>query len=163
MWPDNVQRVADFLESARAEARIEEFPDGTPTAEAAARAAGAPVSHIVKSLVFVCDGRPVVAMVPGDRRADRAKVAQAAGAASARVANREEVEETTGVEPGAVAPFPLRGTPLVVIDRSLLVHDYLWVGGGSTKHMVRLRPQELLRLTRAREIDAVSAHAYDST
>ncbi|HKI91111.1 MAG TPA: YbaK/EbsC family protein, partial [Gaiellaceae bacterium] len=73
-WPEPVERVAATLREAVVEARLEEFPQGTPTAAAAAEAVGCELSQIVKSLVFVCDGRPVLALVPGDRRADPAKV-----------------------------------------------------------------------------------------
>jgi prolyl-tRNA editing enzyme YbaK/EbsC (Cys-tRNA(Pro) deacylase) len=163
MWPESVRRVADALRAAHAEARIEEFPDGTPTAEAAARAVGAPTSQIVKSLVFVCDGRPVLALVPGDRRADAEKIAAAVGAREARVARADEVVAATGFEPGAVAPFPHPGIDHVMIERSLLGNDHVWVGAGSPKHMARLRPGELLRLTRGRAMDAVAAPAYHSS
>ncbi len=64
MLPGAVQRVADFLRDSRAEATIEEFPNGTPTAEAAARATGVEPARIVKSLVFLCDGRPVLSSFP---------------------------------------------------------------------------------------------------
>ena len=162
MWPEPVQRVADFLASAQAQARLEEFPQGTPTAEAAAKAAGVDPSQIVKSLVFVCDGRPVVAMVPGDRRADGEKIARAVGAGTARVATPEEVVAATGFAPGAVAPFPLPDGIAVLIDRTLLLHDAVWVGAGSEKHMARLAPAELLRLSRARQMDAVEDRTYHS-
>ncbi len=76
-WPEPVERVSSFLREAGAEARIHEFPDGTPTAQDAADAVGCELGQIVKSLVFVCDERPVVALVPGDRRGDPAKVARA--------------------------------------------------------------------------------------
>ena len=49
----------------------------------------------------------MLALVPGDRRADPEKIARAAGAAKARIARAAEVEEATGFAPGAVAPFPL--------------------------------------------------------
>ena len=161
-WPEPVQRVADFLRDAQAQARLEEFPQGTPTAEAAAKAAGVDTSQIVKSLGFVCDGRPVVALVPGDRRADRDKIARAVGAGKARVAKPDEVVAITGFAPGAVAPFPLSEATTVLIDRSLVVHDAVWVGAGSENHMARLVPAELLRLTRARQMDAVEDRAYHS-
>jgi prolyl-tRNA editing enzyme YbaK/EbsC (Cys-tRNA(Pro) deacylase) len=162
MWPDSVRRVVDFLRAAQAETRIEEFPEGTPTAEDAARAAGVSPAQIVKSLLFLCDGAPVLALVPGDRRADPAKIAAAAGTGKARVAKPEEVVAATGFEPGAVAPFPHPGIDLVVIDRSLLLHEHVWVGAGSPKHMARLAPADLRRLAKAREMDAVAAHTYDS-
>src|SRR5881398_2745021 len=78
-WPEAVEQVAGFLRDAGAEARVEEFATPTPTAQAAADAIGCELRQIVKSLLFECDdGRPVVALVPGDRRADAAKVAAAA-------------------------------------------------------------------------------------
>ncbi len=60
-WPEPVERVSSFLREAGAEARIHEFPAGTPTAVDAAEAAGCGVDQIVKSLVLICDDRPVVA------------------------------------------------------------------------------------------------------
>jgi prolyl-tRNA editing enzyme YbaK/EbsC (Cys-tRNA(Pro) deacylase) len=107
--PEPVERVAAFLRTAGAEARLEEFLEGTPTARDAARAIGCGLDQIVKSLVFECDGRPVVVLVPGNRRADPGKVAACADAREAAIASRRAVEEATGFEPGAVAPFPLPG------------------------------------------------------
>jgi Cys-tRNA(Pro) deacylase len=159
VWPPPVQRVASFLHEAQAEARLEEFRHGTPTAEDAARAVGVDPAQIVKSLVFLADGRPVVAMVPGDRRADASKIARAVGAREARVAKRDEVQAVTGFAPGAVAPFPLPGVEHVLIDRSLFVHDEVWVGAGSPNHIACLRPAELARLSRARQMDAVEDRA----
>jgi prolyl-tRNA editing enzyme YbaK/EbsC (Cys-tRNA(Pro) deacylase) len=161
-WPEPVQRVADFLRDAQAQARLDEFSQPKPTAEAEAKEDGVDPSQIVKSLVFVCDGRPVVAMIPGDRRADRDKIARAVGAGNARVAKPEEVVSATGFAPGGVAPFPLPEATAVLLDRSLLVHEAVWVGAGSDNHMARLVPAELLRLTRARQMDAVEDPTYDS-
>ena len=53
-WPDPVERVAVFLRTAGAEARLEEFESATPSAQAAADAIGCALEQIVKSLVFVC-------------------------------------------------------------------------------------------------------------
>jgi prolyl-tRNA editing enzyme YbaK/EbsC (Cys-tRNA(Pro) deacylase) len=156
-WPQSVERVTEYLRSAGAEVRVEEFADGTPTAQAAAKAVGCELAQIVKSLVFQCDGRPVLAMVPGDRRADSDKVAQAAGCRSARIAGVEEVQDATGFEPGAVAPFPLPRIERVFIDRTLLSHRLVWIGAGSDRHMAALSPAELVRLSRARPIDVVAA------
>jgi prolyl-tRNA editing enzyme YbaK/EbsC (Cys-tRNA(Pro) deacylase) len=147
--------VTAYLRGAGAEVRVEEFAEGTPTAQAAARAVGCELAQIVKSLVFHCDGKPVVAMVPGDRRADADKIAAAAGSRFARIAGVEEVQDATGFEPGAVAPFPLPRIATVFIERTLLAQPVLWIGAGSTNHMASLTPTELLRLSRARPMDAV--------
>ena len=119
-WPEPVERVAAFLREAGAEVRLEEFRQETPTAEDAARAVGCELDQIVKSLVLACDGRFVLVMVPGNRRADAAKIASAAGCSRARAARREEVEAATGFAVGAVAPFPLPRVASVFVERTLL-------------------------------------------
>jgi Cys-tRNA(Pro) deacylase len=155
VWPEPVERVASFLRTTGAEARIEEFATETPTAEAAADAVGCTLGQIVKSLVFVCDGSPVVALVPGDRRADSGKIARLAGARRATIAKPAEVLESTGFAPGAVAPFPLERVPVVLVERTLVRQPVVWAGAGSEHHMVALAPRELVRLTRGRVEDLV--------
>ncbi|HEY1370283.1 MAG TPA: YbaK/EbsC family protein [Gaiellaceae bacterium] len=154
-WPPEVERVASFLRMAAVDARLEEFSVGTPTAVEAAEAIGCDLSQIVKSLVFVCDGKFVLALVPGDRRADEAKVAGAVGAVSARVARPDEVRRATGFEPGAVAPFPRTEVDRVLLDRLLLGHEVVWTGAGSSRHMASITPGDLLRLARAEQADLV--------
>jgi prolyl-tRNA editing enzyme YbaK/EbsC (Cys-tRNA(Pro) deacylase) len=155
-WPEEVERVAAVLRTAAADARIEEFDAGTPTARDAAKAVGCELSQIVKSLVVVCDGAFVLALVPGDRRADEQLIAAALGAEHVRVARPEEVVHATGFEPGAVAPFPQRAISQTLIDPTLLRHEIVWVGAGTHRHMASLAPLELQRLTRARPVDLVS-------
>jgi prolyl-tRNA editing enzyme YbaK/EbsC (Cys-tRNA(Pro) deacylase) len=152
-WPEPVERVAAFLRAAGAEARVEEFEQPTPTAEDAARAAGCELAQIVKSLVFDCDGKPLLVLVPGDKRASSRRLRAAGGCRRARIADAAYVEQATGFEPGAVAPFPLPRVPRVLVDRSLLGHQTVWVGAGSTRHMAALSPPELLRLTRGEVVD----------
>jgi prolyl-tRNA editing enzyme YbaK/EbsC (Cys-tRNA(Pro) deacylase) len=153
-WPEDVERVAGYLRQAGAEARLEEFATGTPTAQDAAEAAGCELGQIVKSLVFDCDGQPILVLVPGDRRADRRKIAALAGCSTARIAGADEVREATGFEPGAVAPFPLPGIERVYIDRNLLAHRLVWIGAGSPNHLAALPPGELVRVARAQPVDA---------
>jgi Cys-tRNA(Pro) deacylase len=152
-WPEGVERVAAFLRQAGAEARVEQVATETPTAQDAARAVGTEPAQIVKSLVLDCGDRFVLALVPGDRRADPAKVAAAAGCASARVARADQVVRATGFAPGAVAPFPLHEVERVLVDRTVLVHDRVWVGAGSRRHLAAIAPAELARLTRAEAAD----------
>jgi Cys-tRNA(Pro) deacylase len=152
-WPAGVERVASFLRAAGAEARLEEFFEPTPTAADAARAVGCEPAQIVKSLVFDCDGRAVLVLVPGDRRANVRKVARAARCNAVEVASRERVLQATGYPAGSVAPFELRSVRRVVVDRAVLAHDVVWVGAGSPRHLAVLAPHELLRLTRGDAAD----------
>jgi len=152
-WPEPVERVAAVLRDAGIDARVEEFPEGTPTARDAARAVGGSLGQIVKSLLFICDGRPTLALVPGDRRADETKVAAVAGAKGARVAKPAEVLAATGFEPGGVAPFPSSAVQQILIAPELLQHEQVWIGAGSERHMAGISPIDLVRLTNARAGD----------
>jgi len=156
-WPESVERVAAFLRAEGAEARIEEFEAETATAADAAHAVGCEPGEIVKSLVCLCDGRLVIALVPGDRRGDTVKIARAAGAADARVARPNEVRELTGFEPGAVAPFPLPRVKRALIERTLLARPELWIGAGSPRHMAVLPTPELVRLAQATPADLIAS------
>lgn len=154
-WPEPVERVAAYIRSAGAEARIEEFASGTPTASDAARAIGCELADIVKTLVVICDGRPALVLVPGDRRADLAKVARAVGAADVRVARPDEVEAATGFAPGGVAPFPVSRVDRVLMEQTLLARERVWIGAGSIRHLAGLAPTELMRLARGRPVDVI--------
>ena len=155
-WPEPVERVSAFLRAAAVDARIEEFADGTPTARDAAQAVGCELGQIVKSLVLVCDGAYVLALVPGDRRADEDAVRAAVGAKEVRVAKPDEVVRATGFEPGGVAPFPQRAITQTLMDRSFFGHEEVWIGAGTSSHMASLHPAELLRLSGARSVDLSS-------
>jgi prolyl-tRNA editing enzyme YbaK/EbsC (Cys-tRNA(Pro) deacylase) len=158
-WPESVERVSRFVRDAGVDARIHEFPDGTASAQAAADAVGCELAQIVKSLVFVCDERPVLALVPGNRRGDPTKVAQAVAAETARVAKADEVEEATGFAPGAVAPFPLPRIGVVLMDPAFLRYDIVWCGAGTHRHVLGIGPSDLGRLAQVRS----AAVAYDSS
>jgi prolyl-tRNA editing enzyme YbaK/EbsC (Cys-tRNA(Pro) deacylase) len=154
-WPDSVERVAAFLRATGAEARLEELPVPTPTAADAADAVGCTLGQVVKSLVLVGDGTPVVALVPGDRKADTGKIARVLEARKVTIASAAEVVEATGFTPGAVSPFPLERVPVVLVERTLLRYGVVWAGAGSDRHMLAIAPPELVRLTKGRIEDVV--------
>jgi Cys-tRNA(Pro) deacylase len=155
-WPEPVERVSEVLRAAAVDSRVEEFKDGTPTARAAAEAVGCELGQIVKSLVLVCDGSYVLALVPGDRRADEQAIAAVLEAREVRVANANEVVHATGFEPGGVAPFPQRAIARTLMDRNLLGHAVVWVGAGTHSHMASLPPVDLQRLSGASVVDIVA-------
>ncbi|HEY4347742.1 MAG TPA: YbaK/EbsC family protein [Gaiellaceae bacterium] len=153
MWPEPVERVARELRGAAIDAAIHEFPDGTPTAAAAARAIGCRLEQIVKSIVVVVDGEFVLVLVPGHRRADLESVAAALEGEEIRVARADEVLAATGFEPGAVAPFPSGAIRTVLLERTILQHSRVWIGAGTPSHMAELSPHELQRLSGAATAD----------
>src|SRR3954468_21339724 len=105
--PSSAQRVADGAAAHGLEIDVREFPDGTRTADDAARAVGVEVGQIVKSLVFSVAGRLGLALVPGRNGPDERPVVSAAGAPDASVdrADPNDVRASTGYAIGGVPPF----------------------------------------------------------
>lgn len=140
-----------FVDAARArgiDPRTRRFPEGTKTAEDAARAIGCDVGQIVKSLVFMADDRPVLALASGSNRVDESRLAAAAGAAAARRATPEEARLATGFAVGGTPPFNVEPRRLdVFIDETLMRFDALWAGAGAPDVVFELTPSELVRIS----------------
>ncbi len=132
---------------------VRRFPAGTHTAADAARAIGCEVAQIVKSLVFLAAGDPVVVLVTGSDRVDESKLAAVLGVYSARRATANEVRATTGFVVGGVPPFGHRVPLPVVVDDALLGHEVVWAAAGLPDAVFPISPADLVRLSAATEAD----------
>jgi prolyl-tRNA editing enzyme YbaK/EbsC (Cys-tRNA(Pro) deacylase) len=101
-------------------------------------AVGCELGQIVKSLVFVCDGKPVVALVPGDRRGDSEQDRRPPSRRARREwRRRRRSRQATGFAPGAVPPFPLPEDVVVLMDGAFFRHPLIWAGAGSAAARAR--------------------------
>lgn len=156
--PDHpaVERVRAHAASAGAEIAIRRYPAGTHTAQDAALAIGCDVAQIVKSLVFLAAGDPVVVLVSGSDRVDESKLAAVLGVLSVRRATANEARDATGFVVGGVPPFGHKTPIPVVVDSALLRHDEVWAAAGLPDAVFALRPADLVRLAAATEADVRS-------
>ena len=141
----NVERVASAARDAGLEIEVERFPEGTRTADDAARAVGCQVGQIVKSLVFMADGTPIVALVSGANRVDLGRLAVSVAAQEVRRANGDEARAATGFAIGGVPPFGHARPVSVVIDRELIGHERLWAAAGLPDAVFAIDPDALVR------------------
>jgi Cys-tRNA(Pro) deacylase len=148
--------VERFLEAAAAVGvapEVRRFPEGTKTAADAARAVGSNVDQIVKTLVFVVDERPVLALTSGKNRVDPGKLAAVAGGASARRATPEEARAATGYAVGGTPPFGFPRTVPAYLDPDLLTFEEVWVAAGTPDSVFPISPLTLERVTGAIRAD----------
>jgi len=91
----------------------EEFstPNVKTIAEIAAFTA-LPETSQIKSLVFVADGMPVMALLRGDHQLCEAKLAAVLDAAELRIAKRAEMRDWFGTDAGSLGPVGVRGVPI---------------------------------------------------
>ena len=149
MQSSSVQRVVDAARELGLEIEVHEFPEGTRTADDAARAIGVSLGQIVKSLVFMADGRPVICFVSGTNRLDTGRLASATAATEVRRANAEEVREATGFAVGGVPPFA-HATPVAVYcDPDLLQYEAVWAAGGTPHTVFPIAPEKLVKACNA--------------
>jgi prolyl-tRNA editing enzyme YbaK/EbsC (Cys-tRNA(Pro) deacylase) len=121
------------------------FPAGTKTAADAAAAIGVGVGQIVKSLVFLVDDQPVMALVPGDRKLNESLLAAATGGTRVGRPDADAVRAATGFPIGGVPPV---GHPLpVFVDETFLGFDEVWAAAGTWTEVFPIGPPELVRIT----------------
>jgi prolyl-tRNA editing enzyme YbaK/EbsC (Cys-tRNA(Pro) deacylase) len=107
---------------------VQVLPDSTRTAVEAAAAVGCEVGQIVKSLVFMRDGEPVMVLCAGDRRV-------AAQRLGLRAANPDEARAATGFSIGGIPPLGHDQPLETLIDGSLRRFATVWCAAG-TPHAV---------------------------
>jgi prolyl-tRNA editing enzyme YbaK/EbsC (Cys-tRNA(Pro) deacylase) len=135
-------RLAELLD----EFEVKQFPQGTRTAEDAARAIGCSLGQIVKSLVFTAAGRPVVALVSGANRLDPVRFGRLAGEPVAK-ADAELTRRATGYAIGGVPPFGHEQPLAVYVDRDLLDYDVIWAAAGRPDSVFAIKPRRLLEIS----------------
>ncbi|HSO20602.1 MAG TPA: YbaK/EbsC family protein [Desulfosarcina sp.] len=151
---DDLQR---FIERNRIEATILPMAGHTPTVSDAARELGVDTERIIKSLVFLNDGAPLLVVTNGLARVDRRRLAAYldVGRKKVKFASAEQASALTGYVVGSMPPFGNRQRLRTLVDPAVTGLDTIYGGGGDINAMMRLTSEELIRVTGA-EIQAIS-------
>ena len=157
------RRASEFAVAARErhdfEVTVEEFPEGTKTAEDAAAAVGCDVGQIASSLVFDTGGELVVVVTSGANRVDESKLAAHldVGTEDVSMADPAEIRDVVGWSIGGVPPFCHETTVPVLFDESLSRYDTVWAAAGTPEAVFPVDPGELRRLADAEAISVSSS------
>ncbi|MBG3877383.1 proline--tRNA ligase [Desulfovibrio oxamicus] len=109
---------------------IEEVPTpGKHTVEEVCAFLGVPQSALVKTLILVADGKPVAALVRGDRELNDVKLKNLLGCDELDLAAPELVQQVTGAPVGFAGPVGLN-VERVFADHELLASDG-WITGAN--------------------------------
>jgi prolyl-tRNA editing enzyme YbaK/EbsC (Cys-tRNA(Pro) deacylase) len=149
--------VERFLDEARArglDVEVQEFPQGTRTAGDAAAAIGCDVAQIVKSLVFIADGQPLLVLTSGANRVNERALGRNLGS-TLRKATADEVRDATGYAIGGTPPFGHRQELRVICDTDLTAHEEVWAAAGTPSTVFPIASARLLEATDA-EVHVVS-------
>ena len=151
--PEAIQRVVDDAARQGFAMEVVTFSESTHTAAEAARAVGADVGQIVKSLVFVSerpDGtHPCLVLASGANRVDVELLASQLAEPHMRRATADEARQLTGFVIGGIPPFghvrPIR----TVMDPDLARHATVWAAAGTPNAVFAIEPATLRTLANA--------------
>jgi len=126
----------------------------TVTAEEAATQLHVPLETIIKSILFTDEKQtPILAILTGDRRVDRMKLASAVGSSKVRVATPEATKELTGFEVGVLPPLAHKNRITTVIDKKVMSFSRVYGGSGTKEALMEIDPRDIARLTDAKIVD----------
>ena len=145
--PPNAARVQAALDAHRASGRVVALDASARTAADAAAALGCEAGAIVKSLLFLADGEPVLILTSGAHQVDTIKVAALLGVASLERADADTVRRTTGFPIGGVAPIAHPQPVGTLVDIALQRYDVVWAAAGTPHTVFPTSYDELLRIT----------------
>jgi prolyl-tRNA editing enzyme YbaK/EbsC (Cys-tRNA(Pro) deacylase) len=117
------------------------------TAVAAAAQLGCEVGAIANSLVFDCDGEPLLVMASGAHRVETDLLARALGASKIRKADPQLVRSATGQVIGGVAPTGHPSRLRTVVDETLAQYPVIWTAAGTADSVMSMTYEQLLLLT----------------
>ena len=146
----SVMRVRAWLADASSPAEVIELNETARSAQDAADSIDTELGSIVKSLVFAVAGKPVMALVAGDRQCDTKALAVALGLdGKVKRADADLVREATGFAIGGVPPVAHETKLPIVIDASLARFETVYAAAGHPYCVFATSVAELARITGA--------------
>ncbi len=151
--------VTRMLDAKKVSYTAHALPEEKLGAARSAEILGVPASQVYKTIVAVRTGpgKPVLAVVPGDKELDLKLAARAVGEKKLKVATHQQAEELTGLQTGGISPLALINKGFqVLLNHSALNHETIFVSGGQRGLNIEISPKDLIKLTNARS--AVLTH-----
>ena len=138
-----------------------ELPAEKLGAEVTAEMLGMPPEIVFKPIVVKREGKgkPILAVVPGNREADLKLLAKAVGEKKVFLTTQKEAEQLTQLQAGGISPLALlnRGFQ-IVLDQSAQNHLEIHISGGQRGLNIRLPVEDLVKLTNARLAEIIRGY-----
>ena len=121
---------------------------------ASSQALGVEENKVIKTLVFEDDqATPWMILMHGDCSVSSGALARAVGVRSMKPARPDKAEKWTGYQVGGTSPFGIRKSMEVLVEKTILDLDFIWINGGKRGFLVRIAPSTLLHVLSARPVE----------
>ncbi len=145
-----------ILDQQKVNYTVREFPDTIHSADGVADYFSLPHDNVYKTLVVLpAAGKPVLVIIGGSRELDLKKLAQAVGQKKVQMAPHKEAERLTGLQTGGISALALLHKNFAVyLDKPALELERILVSAGKRGVNLELAVQDLIRVTKAKVIEA---------
>jgi len=116
------------------------------TSEQAAKTRNTPQSFGAKAIIFKADSKPLLIVVPGDRKVDVKDFKKLYGIKDLRLLTAEEVRELSGLEIGSIPPFGSVINLPTYLDEQITKNEIVAFNAGSHTKSIQMNPEDFLRL-----------------
>ena len=142
------QNLQQFINSNSVQAQIVHLAVPTLTVADAAEALSVVPEQIIKSVLFLADGEPVLVIAGGTKRIGWKTLADYLGVSRRRLktAKPEQVLAIAGYVVGSVPPFGHQGKIRTIVETAVTQQSTIFGGGGDTNALLKLTVAELQRV-----------------
>ena len=148
-----INNVTRLLDARKISYTAHKLPSEKLGAMDAASYLGASPELVYKTIVAIrtTPGKPILAVVPGNKELDVKLLAKAVNEKKVRVATQQQAEDLTRLQTGGISPLALINKGFqILIDQSALIHSTIFISGGQRGLNIEISPKDLIKITNAR-------------
>ncbi len=139
------------IEAVRVDTEIVDTP-GAASIEEVSEFLKVQPNQLVKTLIFMADEKPVVALVRGDRSVNETKLKNAVSAVELEPANAEQVEALTKAPVGFAGPVGLKDVTIIVDPLVAEMKNFIVGANQNEKHILNVNIDRDFKATQIFEI-----------
>jgi len=114
--------------------------------------------QMIKTIIYVTEGRPVAALVRGDHDVNEAKLRRELGTTSLALADPATIERVSGAPVGFSGPVGLKEVEVLVDHAAMRVQDGVVGANKADAHLTGVVPGRDFPLARVADIRCVTSH-----
>ena len=147
-------KLQAYLRRHQVQAEVLRFKRHTRTVADAEKQLEVSRERIIKSMLLIDEnGHPILAIVTGDKKVDKKKLAEILKVRKIEISDAKEVVQLTGYESGALPPVGHKTQIRTFIDHKVMTFKSVFGGGGEVDCLLEINPHDIKRLVNAEVVD----------
>ncbi|EKE14569.1 MAG: hypothetical protein ACD_12C00418G0001 [uncultured bacterium] len=140
-------QIKNLLDQSKVDYKVMEHKP-VFTSEDAAKIRGSSLSLGAKALIMKADKKPIMIVVPGDKKIDTSAFKKLYEIKDLEMATKEEVKNISNVEVGAVPPFGNLFKIPLYFDKTITEKEVVFFNAGSHSKSISMKGTDLEKVTK---------------